>query len=180
MTEDLNSDKIYISEDQIRELNVTLARQINHDYEGILGPDEYVVVVVTLKGAMFFAADLVRHLNFPVRLDFVRLASYGAGKESSGTVRFVKDVEIPPQGKHLLVLDEIIDSGNTLKFLMGHLKASHPKSLKVGALLSKPSRREVEVKMDYIGREVEDRFLVGYGLDFDEKYRQLKDIYALD
>lgn len=167
----------FIKSDEIEGLNIKLAKQISHDYSAILKDAEPLMVIVTLKGAMFFAADLLRHVSIPVYLEFVRLASYGAGTVSSGEVRFVKDIEANPEGKHILVLDEIVDSGRTLDFLQKRLVAANPKSFRVCALLSKPSRREIDVKVDYLGREVEDKFLVGYGLDHDEKYRNFKDIF---
>lgn len=169
----------FISQDEIQKLNRNLGKQISSDYVSVLKPDESLLVVVTLKGAMIFGSDLIRHLTIPIELDFVRLASYGSGTKSSGAVRFLKDMESSPEGRHLLILDEIVDSGRTLAFLTEHLKAFTPKSVKLCSLLSKPSRREVEVKIDYLGREIEDKFVVGYGLDFGEKYRNLPDICIL-
>lgn len=172
--------KPFLPASRIAELNRELGARITRDYEKVLGRDGELLVVVTLKGALFFAADLLRHIDLPTRVDFVRLASYGGGTKSSGTVRILKDVEAPPQGQHVLVLDEIVDTGRTLQFLIGRIRAAGPASLKVCALLNKPSRREVEVDVDYLGTDVEDKFLVGYGLDYDEKYRNLKDICYLE
>jgi hypoxanthine phosphoribosyltransferase len=172
--------KIFLSSQKIAQLVEDLGKRITKDYEAVLAPGEELLAVVTLKGALLFAADLVRHIRVPLALDFVRLASYGSGTKSSGSVRFLKDLEMPVQGRHVLILDEIVDSGRTLEFLLGRIGADHPKSARIAALLSKPSRREVEVKVDYLGTEVEDRFLIGYGLDHGEKHRQLPDIYALD
>lgn len=169
----------FISQAEIAELNKKLGIQISGDYSKTLTKDESLLVVVTLKGAMIFGSDLIRNLTIPMELDFVRLASYGSGTKSSGAVRFLKDMESSPEGRHILVLDEIVDSGRTLAFLTEHLKAFKPKSVKLCSLLSKPSRREVEVKIDYLGREIEDKFVVGYGLDFGEKYRNLPDICIL-
>ena len=174
-----DSLKPYLSSEKIAQLNQELGEKITRDYRAILKPDEALLVIVTLKGAMIFASDLVRHIDVPLEIDFVRLASYGAGTQSSGTVRFVKDIETEVANKHLLVLDEIVDSGRTLDFLIARLNSQNAASIKIGALLSKPSRREFEVPVDYVGMEVEDEFLVGYGLDFNEKYRQLKDICVL-
>ncbi len=170
----------FITAKEIENLNKELGERISKDYKTLLKPDEELVIIVTLKGAMLFAADLIRHITVPVVLDFVRLTSYGAGTQSSGTVRILKDIETNPENKHLIMLDEIIDSGRTFQFYGERLKAQNPKSLKLCALLSKPSRREVEVDIDYLGREVEDKFLVGYGLDFNEQYRNLKEIYAVE
>lgn len=169
----------FISRKEIEKLNEQLGKTISSDYTAILKPDESLLVVVTLKGAMIFGSDLIRHLSIPIELDFVRLASYGSGTKSSGAVRFLKDMESSPEGRHILVLDEIVDSGRTLAFLTEHLKAFSPKSVKLCSLLSKPSRREVEVQINYLGREIEDKFVVGYGLDFGEKYRNLPDICIL-
>ena len=171
--------RVYLSAARIEEMNAKLGAQISRDYAKSLKAGEDLLVIVTLKGASFFAADLVRHITVPLQMDFVRLASYGMGTKTSGTVRLVKDIESQPEGKHVLVLDEIVDSGRTLQFLLERLRAAHPASMKVGALLSKPSRREVEVPIDYLGTEVEDKFLVGYGLDYAERYRNLKDIHYL-
>lgn len=171
---------VHLSAKEIDRLNDELAARINKDYSAILGKDEALLVIVTLKGAAFFAADLVRKLTVPLTIDFVRLASYGSGTKSSGNVRILKDIEGPPAGLHVLVLDEIVDSGRTLAFLRDRLQSGNPKSLRLCALLSKPSRREIEVPMDYIGTEVEDKFLVGYGLDYGERYRNLKDISVLE
>lgn len=176
MTSKLN---VFMSAEQIDRLNGELAARISADYAKILKPAEELLVIVTLKGAAFFAADLMRKITVPLRMDFVRLASYGEGTKSSGTVRIIKDIENPPTGQHVLVLDEIVDSGRTLSFLFERLRATGPLSLKLCALLSKPSRREVPVEVHYQGCEVEDKFLVGYGLDHAERYRNLKDIFAL-
>jgi len=172
--------KTFLSAEEIDKINTELGKKISEDYARLLKPGQELMVIVTLKGAAFFAADLMRKLTVPLQIDFVRLASYGSGTKSSGNVRILKDVETPPTGQHVLVLDEIVDSGRTLTFLTERLKASNPLSLKLCALLSKPSRREVEIDVDYIGREVEDAFLVGYGLDFSERYRNYKDISILD
>lgn len=170
----------FLSASQIEVLNSRLAESISSDYKKILGPNESLLVVITLKGALLFGADLLRKLNIPVHVDFVRLASYGSGTKSSGEVRFLKDIESSPEGKHILVLDEIIDSGRTWDFLKKRIGAANPKTLKICALLSKPSRREVDVSIDYLGQEVEDKFLIGYGLDYNEDYRNLKEIFYLD
>jgi len=170
----------FLSAVQIDQLNNRLAESISADYKKILSSQEPLLVVITLKGALLFGADLIRKLTVPVHVDFVRLASYGSGTKSSGEVRFLKDIESSPEGKHILVLDEIIDSGRTWDFLKKRLGAANPKSLKICALLSKPSRREVAVTIDYLGQEVEDKFLIGYGLDYNEDYRNLKEIFYLD
>jgi len=176
------SDKLvtYLSEEEIRKTNQELGKKISASYADILKPGEELLLIVTLKGAVFFAADLAREITIPTTIDFVRVASYGAGTKSSGTVRILKDVESNLENQHVLVLDEIVDSGRTLQFLIDRVNSSKPKSLKVCSLLSKPSRREVDIHVDFLGREVEDKFLVGYGLDYAEKYRSLKAICYLD
>lgn len=170
----------YLTEAEIQSINKDLGKRISAAYADILKPGEELLLIVTLKGAVFFAADLARELTIPTTIDFVRAASYGAGTKSSGTVRILKDVESPLEGQHVLILDEIVDSGRTLQFLIERVKASNPKTVKVTSLLSKPSRREVQVKVDFLGKEVEDKFLVGYGLDYAEKYRSLKSICYVD
>lgn len=170
----------FLTAHQIDQLNSKLADSISSDYKKILQPNESLLVVITLKGALLFGADLIRKITVPVHVDFVRLASYGSGTKSSGEVRFLKDIESSPEGKHILVLDEIIDSGRTWDFLKKRLGAANPKSLKICALLSKPSRREIDVSIDYLGQEVEDKFLIGYGLDYNEDYRNLKEVSYLE
>ena len=171
---------LYLSAEKINGINRTLGEKISTDYRALLADGEELLIVVTLKGALLFAADLARYITVPLTIDFVRLASYGSGTKSSGNVRFLKDLETSVEGRHVLILDEIVDSGRTLEFLLGRIAADRPKSARVAALLSKPSRREVEIHVDYLGTEVEDKFLIGYGLDHGEKYRQLPDIYSLD
>lgn len=169
-----------IDQTEIREINRQLALRITDDYSLVLEKEEPIIVLVTLKGALFFAADLMREIGIPSQVDFVRVSSYGAGTSTTGKVQLSKEIETDIRGKHVLVLDEIVDSGRTIKFLSERFLAQGPRSLKFAALLSKPSRREVTVHVDYIGREIPDRFVVGYGLDFNEKYRSLKEIYAIE
>jgi len=124
-----------------------------------------------------FLADLVRYLQIPVRIDFVRLASYGAGMETSRTIEITKDIEIPIEGKDVLIIEDIIDSGRTLQFLKDRLALSNPQSMKVCAFLDKKARREVEIEADYLGKDINNFFVVGYGIDFNEAYRYLPEIY---
>jgi len=170
----------YLDRAKTESLNKELGRRISEDFKMLLAPDESVLAVVTLKGAMFFGADVLRHVTIPMELDFVRLTSYGAGTSTSGQVRILKDIESSPEGRHVLLLDEIVDSGRTLDFLSSRIRAQAPKSVKIAALLSKPSRREVHVAVDYVGLEVEDKFLVGYGLDLAERYRNLDGIFSME
>ncbi|BFM38291.1 hypoxanthine phosphoribosyltransferase [Synechocystis sp. LKSZ1] len=153
-----------------------LAQAIDQDYNS-----QSLTAVVVLKGAVFFAADLLRALQTPVAgIEFVQLASYGPRKQSSGTVVTIQALSAEQiLGKHLLVIEDIIDTGRSLAHLLAQLQAHHPCSLKVCVLLDKPSCRQVTVPIDYIGQAIPDRFVVGYGLDFDEQYRQLPAIYTL-
>lgn len=170
----------FLTAPEIDRLITQLAARISEDYAPRLSDTGALHIIVTLKGALFFAADLIRKLTVPCRVDFVRLSSYGAGTKSSGNVRILKDIETPLAGEHVLIVDEIVDSGRTVDFLVNRLKASRPASVRVCGLLSKPSRREIPVEVHYLGREVEDKFLVGYGLDYGEKYRNLGDICYLE
>jgi hypoxanthine phosphoribosyltransferase len=149
-----------------------LADQISKDYR-----QSDLLVVCILKGAFMFLSDLVRHLRIPVQIDFARLASYGAGTKSSGLIEIIKDIETSIEGKDVLIVEDIIDSGRTVRFLKERLALSKPRSVRVCALLDKKARREVEVEADYIGKEVDDVFIVGYGIDFNEAYRNLPEIY---
>ena len=172
---------LYLSAQEIEKLkNDELAAQISRDYSALLKEGEELLVIVTLKGALFFAADFLRRVTVPMKIDFIRLTSYGAGTKSGGIVHIVKDIEGPATNQHVLVIDEIVDSGRTLTFLRDRLQSMKPLSVRFCSLLSKPSRREVEVQVHYLGREVEDKFLVGYGLDHAEHYRTLKEIFYLD
>ncbi len=148
-----------------------LADRINLDYAG-----KPVILVGVLKGAIVFLADLMRRLTVPVEIDFVRLSSYGLGAETSGTVHISKDVELPIQDRHVLVVEDIIDSGYTMKYLVDYLASRHPKSIRVCALIDKYERRKVEFQADYVGFRLEKGFIVGYGLDYSEKHRNLTGI----
>ncbi len=151
-----------------------LAERINRDYKG-----RNLVLIGVLNGAFIFMADLARRLDLPVRVDFVRLASYGDKTQTCGSVRITKDVELSLKGSHVLVVEDIVDSGVTLKWLLDHVSAMCPESVKVCALVDKRERREVEVPVDYVGITLESGFLVGYGLDFSENHRNLPAIYEV-
>lgn len=166
--------KVLITQQQIKERVKQLGEQISRDYKG-----EQVTMVCTLRGACVFFADLIRQLDLDVRLDFISASSYGGGTSTSGEVRLVKDLSDPAQGKNLIIVEDIIDSGVTLKFLISMLKTRKPKSIKVCALLDKPSRRKVDFKGDYIGFEIENEYVVGYGLDYDQRMRHLPDVCVL-
>jgi hypoxanthine phosphoribosyltransferase len=153
-----------------------LAVEIDRDY----APGEDLHLVAVLKGAFLFLGDLVRVMNRPVTVDFMALSSYAKGTTSSGEVRMVKDLDSGLQGRNVIIVEDIVDTGLTLAYLQEILRARSPKTLRTACLLSKPSRRKVDVKVEYIGFTIEDRFVVGYGLDDDGKYRALPDIRALD
>jgi hypoxanthine phosphoribosyltransferase len=152
-----------------------LAAEIRRDYS-----DKNPVLIGVLKGSFVFLADLVRRLDFPLQIGFAQLSSYGHGKESAGKIRVVKDVECDIKGRHVLVVEDIIDTGFTAQFFLKHLKKKQPASLKLCSLTDKPSRTQVEINIDYLGLTVPDKFIVGYGIDWDEKFRYLPDICAIE
>ncbi len=164
-----------ISAERLEKRIVELGRQISNDYKG-----REIVVIGILKGAFIFMADLVRHIDCRVKTDFVRLASYGSNCDSSGTVCITKDIELDVNSKDVLVVEDIIDTGHTLKYFSEVLKLHHCKSVKICCLLDKKERREVDIQPDYIGFQIEKGFLVGYGLDYAEDYRHLKGIFHLN
>lgn len=163
-----------ISPQQLGSCVERLAEQINNDYRG-----KNLVLIGILNGAFIFMADLARRLELPIKVDFVRLASYGDKTETCGNVRITKDVEIPLHGCHVLVIEDIVDSGITLKWLLNHVSSLCPESVKICALIDKRERRKVEVPVDYVGMTLESGFLVGYGLDFSENHRNLPAIYEV-
>lgn len=151
-----------------------LAQEISADYAG-----KEPILIGILNGVVFFFAELVMRITIPCKIDFIRAASYGSGTASSGTVKFIKDVEIPVQGQDLLIVEDIVDTGLTLDRIVRSLKEKDPASTRICALIDKKERREQSLTIDYCGFEVEQGFLVGYGLDYDEQYRNLPDIYVL-
>jgi len=166
---------ILIRHGQIAEAVDRLAREINRDYQG-----KQPLLIGVLKGSFVFMADLIRQLDLPLELDFVRLASYGSGRESSGKVRVIQRPRSPIGGRDVLVVEDIVDTGITISFLLGYLKKKRPASLKLCVLTDKPSRRRVAVPIDYLGFTVPDKFIVGCGLDCGEKFRNLPDIYVIE
>ncbi len=163
--------KVLLSHDAIQARIKEMGAQIAADYGGHEPP-----LVGVLKGACTFITDLSQAIDLPLTLDFIAVSSYGAATKTSGEVKLVKDLDQSLDGRDLLVVEDIVDTGLTLNYLLNLLKARGPRSLKVAALLSKPSRRLVEVKVDYVGFSIDDHFVVGYGLDYNERYRNLKDI----
>ena len=167
--------KILIRRDQIAKAVDRLASEIKRDYQ-----DKQPLLIGVLKGSFVFMADLIRQLDSPLELDFVRLSSYGAARESSGKVRVIQGVKTPVRGKDVLVIEDIVDTGITISFLLDYLKKKQPASLKLCALTDKPSRRKVPVPIDYLGFTVPNEFVVGYGLDCDQRFRNLPDICILE
>jgi hypoxanthine phosphoribosyltransferase len=167
------SFEVLVSSENIQRRVVELGRQISADYGG-----RPVVLVGVLKGSFIFMADLVRHLTCPVRLEFIGTKSYN-GTSSSGEVQLTKDLDKPIQGEEVLLIEDIVDTGLTLNYLQHMLAQRGPLSVRTVAFLDKPSRRKIDVQADYVGFVVEDRFVVGYGLDFDQKYRNLSDVCVL-
>jgi hypoxanthine phosphoribosyltransferase len=167
--------EILIDEPTLQARIAELGDEISSDYAG-----KDLLLVGVLKGAVFFMADLMRSLSVPCEVDFMAISSYGAETDSSGVVRILKDLDIPLQGRDVLVVEDIIDSGLTLSYLMRNLRAREPASLEVCALLTKPSRREIEVPVKYVGFEIPNRFVIGYGLDYAERYRNLRYVGVLD
>ena len=167
---------ILISENEIHNRILEIADRINKDYEG-----EELTLICVLKGGVMFMCDLARRLNLSVRLDFMSVSSYGSETKSSGVVKIIKDLDDSIDGKNVLVVEDIIDSGNTLSYLIDILKKRGPKSIKLCTLLDKPSRREKkDVFVDYVCFEIEDKFVVGYGLDYDQRYRNLPYIGVME
>jgi len=164
---------VFTAEEIAREVQ-QLANRISQDYEG-----KELILIGVLKGAFIFLADLVRQLTIPVQLDFVRVASYGPGTESSGKIRITTDVELDLQGRDVLIVEDIVDSGLTTAFLKKHLASKKPRSVKICTLLDKRERRTVSIPLEYVGLQLEKGFVVGYGLDCNEANRQLPGIYEL-
>jgi hypoxanthine phosphoribosyltransferase len=163
--------RVLLSSDEIQARILEMGRQITADYAG---REPHLVGV--LKGACPFMTDLAQAIDLPLTLDFIAVSSYGAATKSSGEVKLVKDLDQGLEGRDLLVIEDIVDTGLTLNYLRGLLRARGPRTLKVVTLLSKPSRRLVNVEVDYVGFTIEDHFVVGYGLDYNERYRNLRDI----
>ncbi len=171
---EIENCKILIDEKTIARRVTELAGEISAAYEG-----KKLLLVCVLKGAMIFAGDLMRRLKIPVEIDFIAVSSYGTDTVSSGVVRILKDLDSSIKGKDVLIVEDIVDTGLTLKYLCKNLLSRQPRSLKVVTLLDKPARRLVECVPDYCGFEIPDHFVIGYGLDYNEDYRQLPGVYIL-
>lgn len=166
---------VLYSREAIRERVLELGEEVSRAYE-----DRNLVVIGVLKGAFMFMADLVRALRIPCRIDFIRVASYGSGTETSGRIELTKDIETDITGKDVLIVEDIIDTGLTLTYLVENLRARNPRSLKVCAFLDKKLRRKVPFEADFVGFTMDDGFVIGYGLDFDEQGRFLPDVCVLN
>ena len=167
--------EVLIEPEALQQRVTELGEEISHDYAG-----RDLLLVGVLKGAVFFMADLMRHLTIPCEIDFMAISSYGDSTDSSGVVRILKDLDINIEGRHVLVVEDIIDSGLTLSYLIRNLEAREPATLEICALLTKPDRREIDVPVRYVGFEIPNRFVIGYGLDFAERYRNLPYVGVLD
>ena len=160
--------RVLLPEEELNERIQTLGREISRDYEG-----RQVHMICVLKGGSFFMCDLAKRISVPVSLDFMSVSSYGSGTKSGGVVKIVKDLDEPIKDKDVLVVEDIVDSGRTLSYLLEMLMARGPRSLKLCTLLDKPDRRVVDVNVDYTGFQIPDEFVVGFGLDYDQRYRNL-------
>jgi len=166
--------EVLLTEEQIRQRARELGQQISTDYKG-----QDLLLVCVLKGAITFLADLMREITIPHAIDFMAISSYGASTESSGVVRILKDLDSNIEGRNVLIVEDIIDTGRTLSYITRNLRTRRPKSLRICTLLSKPSRREIEIPLHYVGFEIPNKFVIGYGLDFAEIYRSLPYIGVL-
>lgn len=160
--------KVLFTEEQLKEKCAEMGAQITKDYQG-----KNLVLVTVLKGAVVYMADLMRHIDLECAIDFMVVSSYGSGTKSTGVVKIVKDLDEDLSGKDILIVEDILDTGMTLNYLKGLLSSRNPASIRIATLLDKPERRAVELQADYVGYQVPDEFVVGYGLDYDEKYRNL-------
>ena len=167
--------EVLIESDALSARIAELGAEVSSDYDG-----RDLLLIGVLKGAVFFMADLMRKLTIPCEVDFMAISSYGGATETSGVVRILKDLDLNIDGRHVLVVEDIIDSGRTLRYLMRNLQARQPASIEICSLLTKPARREIEVPVRYVGFEIPNRFVVGYGLDFGERYRNLPFVGVLD
>ena len=166
--------EVLVQKDELDNRVKALGRQISEDYE-----DSDLVLVGVLKGAVFFLSDLMRHIEIPCEVDFMAVASYGSATDSSGVVRILKDLDAAIEGRDVLIVEDIVDSGLTLQYLLRSLGARNPRSLEVCALLTKPERRKVDLPTRYVGFEIPNKFAIGYGLDHAERYRNLPYVAAL-
>lgn len=170
MNDNMNEDmlRVLLSKEEIHAKVQEMGKKLTEDYKG-----KNLLLVTVLKGAVVFLADLMREIDVPAEIDFMVVSSYGSGVKSSGVVKIVKDLDIPLKDKDILIVEDILDSGMTLSYIKDLLQSRGPRSIQIATLLDKPARRKVDLQADYVGFEVPDEFVVGYGLDFDERYRNL-------
>ena len=164
-----------VESEQLQARVQELGAELTRDYAG-----SELFLMGVLKGAVFFVADLMRHIDLPCELDFMAVSSYGSLTDSSGVVRILKDLDVPIEGKDVLIVEDIVDSGLTLNYLLRNLRGRNPRSLEVCALLVKPGRRKIDLPIRYVGFEIPNQFVVGYGLDLDQRYRNLPYVAAID
>ncbi len=169
-----NEIKLLIKRRDIELEVAKLARAIRHDYL-----DKNPLLIGILKGSFIFMADLVRKIDMPLEVDFIRLSSYGCGTESSGSIKVLSRLNVPVKGRHVLVVEDIVDTGLTIAYFLSYLKKRRPASVRLCALTEKPSRRKTDVRIDYLGFTVPDKFIVGYGIDWNEGYRNLPAIFYI-
>jgi hypoxanthine phosphoribosyltransferase len=177
-TDEPGLGEVLVTAEELQKRVVELGRQITADYQA--QPPRPLLLVGVLKGAVFFLSDLMRYIEVPVEVDFMAVASYGSATDSSGVVRILKDLDAPIEGRDVLIVEDIVDSGLTLQYLLRNLGSRNPASLEVCALLTKPERRKVDLPTRYVGFEIPDRFVVGYGLDYAERHRNLPFVAVLD
>ena len=166
--------EILVQADELQHRITEMAAEVSRDYKG-----RDLLLIGVLKGAVFFLADLMRRLDIPCEVDFMAVSSYGSSTDSSGVVRILKDLDAPLEGRNVLIVEDIVDSGLTLQYLMRTLAARNPASIEVCALLTKPERRKVDTPARYVGFEIPDKFAIGYGLDYAERYRNLQYVATL-
>lgn len=175
MTKNYVFGDVMIGKDELQARIAELGSEISRDFRG-----ESILAICVLKGAVLFMSDLIRELNVETKIDFMAVSSYGASTQSTGVVRILKDLDSNIEGENVIIVEDIIDSGLTLKYLKEYLLARHPKTLKICTLLDKPERRQADVKADYVGFTIENKFIVGYGLDYNQLYRNLPYISYLE
>ena len=174
LLQDEHIGEILVQADELQHRIKEMAEEISRDYKG-----RDLLLIGVLKGAVFFLADLMRHLDVPCEVDFMAVSSYGSSTDSSGVVRILKDLDAPLEGRNVLIVEDIVDSGLTLQYLMRTLEARNPASIEVCALLTTPERRKVDTPARYVGFEIPDKFAIGYGLDYAERYRNLPYVATL-
>jgi hypoxanthine phosphoribosyltransferase len=174
LLQDEHIGEILVQADELQHRIKEMAAEVSRDYRG-----RDLLLIGVLKGAVFFLADLMRELDVPCEVDFMAVSSYGSSTDSSGVVRILKDLDAPLEGRNVLIVEDIVDSGLTLQYLMRTLQARNPATIEVCALLTKPERRKVDMPARYVGFEIPDKFAIGYGLDYDERYRNLPYVATL-